>query len=389
MNIAIITSGRLPVPSVMGGAVESLIDAYVEKNETVGIHNFTVFSVKPPCKTDGLKPQKRFTQYEYIDIHGLLSHIRISLFQHLHKHQLYDCWMDYFLDRVIKRMKSKSFDVILIENRPLFAIRLKQVFETPLLLHMHNDMLSDPGNQKQRDARAALKEVICVSDFIKKKTDSIQDGMNTSVVLNGIDIKRFKEARRTERSVLNLNEEDFVVVFVGRLQKEKGIGVLLDAMTRIENERIKLLVIGSSFYNLQQSDNEYGPVLAEKATVLGDRVKFTGYVEHDMLPSYMKSADVAVLPSIWDEPFGLTIAEAMAAGLPVVSTRSGGIPEICEGAAVLLDRGENLADNLADTIQQLYFHPERLQALRKMACERVAQFGIESYATEMLERLND
>ena len=59
-------------------------------------------------------------------------------------------------------------------------------------------------------------------------------------------------------------------------------------------------------------------------------------------------ANIAVLPSMWDEPFGLTIAEALATGLPLITTRSGGIPEICEGVATILDR-EHIGGSLRIT----------------------------------------
>ena len=56
------------------------------------------------------------------------------------------------------------------------------------------------------------------------------------------------------------------------------------------------------------------------------------------MPSFLKIANIIVVPSMWEEPFGLTVLEAMAAGVPLIATRSGGIPEVCEGSAILLQK---------------------------------------------------
>ena len=82
---------------------------------------------------------------------------------------------------------------------------------------------------------------------------------------------------------------------------------------------------------------------------------------------------------MWDEPFGLTVVEAMAAGLPLITTRSGGIPEICEGVATIVER-ENIVDNLANAILDLYQHPEKREAMSKASLERSKLFDKETYA---------
>ena len=76
-------------------------------------------------------------------------------------------------------------------------------------------------------------------------------------------------------------------------------------------------------------------------------------INYKNVPDYLHLADIAVLPSMWEEPFGLTIVEALAAGLPLITTRSGGIPEICEGIATIVER-DNIVYNLASAILDLY-----------------------------------
>jgi glycosyltransferase involved in cell wall biosynthesis len=97
-------------------------------------------------------------------------------------------------------------------------------------------------------------------------------------------------------------------------------------------------------------------------------------------------ADIAVVPSMWEEPFGLTVVEAMAAGLPLITTRSGGIPEICEGVATIVER-DNIVDNLASAILDLYEHPEKRRAMSEAALKRSKLFSKERYAREFFEAL--
>ena len=113
---------------------------------------------------------------------------------------------------------------------------------------------------------------------------------------------------------------------------------------------------------------------------------FTNYIAHEKLHEHLQQADAAVLPSQWEEPFGLTCVEAMAAGLPLVTTRSGGIPEICEGVATLIDK-EHLANNLAAAILDLYQHPEKCKAMSLAGLERSKLFDKETYARNFFKAL--
>jgi glycosyltransferase involved in cell wall biosynthesis len=104
------------------------------------------------------------------------------------------------------------------------------------------------------------------------------------------------------------------------------------------------------------------------------------------MPSYLKMADIAVVPSMWEEPFGLTVVEAMAAGLPLITTRSGGIPEICEGVATIVDR-DNIVNNLTNAILELYNNPEKRVQMSTASIERSRLFDKETYAKNFFAAL--
>ena len=150
-----------------------------------------------------------------------------------------------------------------------------------------------------------------------------------------------------------------MIVYSGRINKDKGVSELIDAMILLKDmPNIKLMIIGGTFYGNEGNENDFVRSLKTKAETLQDKICFTGFVPYDTITDYMHLADMAALPSMWDEPFGLTIAEALAAGLPLVTTNSGGIPEICEGVATILDR-DNVVSHLASAIIDLYSNSEK------------------------------
>ena len=109
------------------------------------------------------------------------------------------------------------------------------------------------------------------------------------------------------------------VVFAGRLSVEKGLHYLIQAMAQV-TQPSRLLVAGTG-----DQERRLGRLCAELG--VESRVDFVGYLDRDALTDLYSRADVAVVPSVWPEPFGMSGPEAMAHGVPVVAARVGGIPE--------------------------------------------------------------
>ena len=148
-----------------------------------------------------------------------------------------------------------------------------------------------------------------------------------------------------------------------------------------EQPRIKLMIIGSTFFAKATNDDAFTIELKLKAEPLKDRIIFTGFIPYSNMPDYLRMADVAAIPSIWDDPFPTTVLEAQAMGLPIITTRRGGIPEeVTEKNAILLETDEHFIDNLAAAILDLYQHPEKRKQMSTASLERSKLFDKETYA---------
>jgi len=158
------------------------------------------------------------------------------------------------------------------------------------------------------------------------------------------------------------------VVFVGRLVREKGCDVLLRALRRCEERGVApdLDVVGTGPELTQLSDLARG-------LGLGPRVRFHGDRVGQALVEVVRGADVAVVPSIWDEPFGLVAVEAFSCGVPVIAADVGGLGELVRGVGLTFPRGD--AARLAAELERLLSDP----ALRRSMADHGRREAVEKY----------
>ena len=387
MKIAILTSGTMPVPAVRGGAVENLIDSYLEYNNQHRIHDITIYSIWHPDIKKHPALYSDVNHYQYIKMDTLWAKIKKAIYKRSHQDDYYQYTIEYFFEQAFCRLHHQDFDIIIVENRPGYVLKLKNRISTPCILHLHNDFLNTNTPQSTM-IFSEFNRILCVSDYILNRVQKINpQQLKTLTVNNSIDCKRFIKATPMQREEHGISNKDFVIVYSGRLNKEKGILPLIQAVIKLQAiPHLKLLIIGASSYGVDKHTTSFVRQLEKEAESIRNQVIFTGYINYMQVPSYLKMADVAVVPSMWEEPFGLTVVEAMAAGLPLITTRSGGIPEICEGVATIVER-ENIVDNLAAAILDLYQHPEKRQKMAAASLERSKLFDKETYAKNFFAAL--
>ena len=161
--------------------------------------------------------------------------------------------------------------------------------------------------------------VLALSDFIREDylQSSTLDPQRAYILHNCIDTARFcpGPASKTLRAQLGFTDEDFVVLYCGRLDPDKGIHKLMEAIAALHEPHIKLLIVGSPFFARTQQST-FQRKLEQQAKSLGNRVQFTGYIPNEDLPDYYRLADLCCVPTLVEEAAGLVAVEAMACGRP-------------------------------------------------------------------------
>ena len=383
MKIAVLTSGILPVPAVLGGAVENLIDYYLEYNNRRQLHDITVYSIAPPKGTPA--PDTPNIHYHYIDTTSWWGRLKRHLYVRTHKAGYYNAYIEYFLHEALKDIAKREYDLIILENRPGYALPVSAVSKARIIIHLHNDLL----NKDSKDAEAICKvchKVITVSDYIKGRVQTIGSDVPITTVHNGIDLARFYQAKPIDRKSLGFKEDDFIVVYSGRINPEKGVKELIQSFKRLkEYPDIKLLVIGGSFFGNEKGTDPFITSLQEESKEVA--ITFTGFIPYEKIPSYLAMADLAVIPSMWDDPFPTTVLEAMAAGLPIIATHSGGIQEEIDDKCAILINKDNAIESLYDSILFLYHnHADRVK-MKESSLERSNLFNKETYSKTFIENL--
>ena len=388
MKIAILTCGMLPIPAVQGGAVENKIDFILEYNDRTKLHDITVFSpwnqkaIRHPATSSDVN------HYIFIDVSSVKARIARRLYGYFHSGEYYNYFIEYYFEKAYAYIMLQNYDRIVLDNCPGYVIKLSQRGHKNLVLRLGNDLLNSTSKWHEQIFNNTRKIMTC-SNYIRERVATIRQDSKIQTLYNGIDVKGFtpKKEQQISRREIGLSEEDFVIVFSGRVNKDKGVSELIDAMLMLQNKpNIKLMIIGSTFFANAVNEDNFVRSLKERAKAIEDRIVFTGFIPYSQIPNYLQLADIAALPSMWEEPFGLTIIEAMAAGLPLITTRSGGIPEICEGIATILDRN-NVVSHLVTAIIDLQNNPEKRNQMSAAGIERAKQFDKESFAKNFFSAL--
>lgn len=379
MKIAILTSGILPVPAVLGGAVENLIDYYLDYNNQHHIHDITVYSIAPPKGTSN--SDTPHTHYHYIDTTSWCGRLKRHIYVRTHKSIYYNPYIEYFFYEALKDIAKKEYDIIILENRPGYAIPVSKVSKAKIIIHLHNDLLNKDSKNALEICKVCDK-VITVSDYIKKRVETIGSKISIVTVHNGIDLERFYHATPIQRKTLGFKNDDFIVVYSGRINPEKGVKELIQAFTQLKDyPNIKLLIIGGSFFGNTKGTDTFIASLQEESKEIADSIVFTDFIPYKQIPSYLAMCDVAVIPSMWEDPFPTTILEAMASSLPIIATNSGGISEACQDCAIILEKS-NIVNQLTKSLLHLYHNNEDRNRMQINSLKNSGSFKKELYSEQ-------
>lgn len=403
MRVAIITTGYLPVPATKGGAVESIIDDFIKQNEKEKKVEFEVFSIyekesyeigKRLNKTNivSIKVNSFIKGFDYI-IYFIAKNI---LKKENTMSYRYILQRIFFLNKVSKILKKDNFDKILLENNHTLYLALKWrknyiKYKDRYYLHVHNEVKPTYGCE---EIIRNTKKIICVSDYIRREyIEKLNiDKEKIGVLINCIDTEIFNgkisdEKKFSIKKKYKIDDNCKVILFTGRITREKGIKELLLALSKVKFKNYKLLVVGDFFFGTK-TKNKFNIELQNIIKDIKDKVIFTGYVTHNEIPQIYAIADIVVLPSICEDAAPLTIIESMASGLPIITTNSGGIPEYAQnGCAIILDKEKDLQSQLSKSIDYLLENEEERKKMRKISKENATKLNLNNFYKNLLIQL--
>ena len=356
-KVAMVGPELYPIPPIRGGAAELWIE---KTSRELKKYRPVIFSPADPELP--LKEQSAGVDYIRIPVRRFKRTV----------YGWFNAFPEDYEKQVAAFLKKIDPDIIHIHNRPLLVSYFRERFpRKKIILHMHNlynylGRLERPSGPFINEADLFLG---CSRFVVAAEKNRLAVGTPAQEVLyNGVDIDDFRplwvnpeETRRVrERQGLAGKK---VVLYTGKIRESKGVGVLARAMGEVfqqEPEAVWVLAGGTGFgYQRENKKTDFSERLRKELAPWQDRVRFLGFIRPQEMPDIYLLGDVFVAPSQLEEGLGLVFLEASAGGLPIISTRQGGIPEVVvhEKTGLLLARKEDVSE-LTEKILGLLREPE-------------------------------
>jgi spore coat protein SA len=393
-TVALIGPELYPIPPLRGGAAELFIDKVASR--------FTAWRPAVIGVSDPELPRH--------ETRGRVAYYRVPL--EGWPKWLYCRYRQYFplydrqVARIIHRLRP---DLVHVHNRPLLALSLQRRLHpsTLIILHMHN--LYESLGKRERPPLGSSIPVAgfaaCSNFVLARERSRLGSGAGLSrVIYNGVETDAFPSLWDQAPEVLEVRrqygiEAEPTILFAGKLRAAKGVHILLAAMDLVWQSvpRAVLVLVGGTEFGRGRTMRET-PFMSQLRRDLHrapGRVVLTGFIPPAAMPRTYLLGDVFVGPSQIEEGLGLVFLEAAAAGLPIIATRRGGIPEVVrDGVNGLLLEQKDDPVELAEKIIRLLGDPDLRKTLGQQGRDRVVNHfswdkiarDLEEFYDEVLEQ---
>mgnify|MGYP005841579295 CR=1 FL=1 len=337
-----------------------------------------------PAGPEATLPKKELYRYipEFID-----NFLSFALENDAH-YEVLDC--HYYLSGLIGLEIQKR------QHQPLIM-----TFHTLAL--MKNLVARDDLERDSRERIDAELRLVRQADVIAAPSNNDReyleylyeaDTSKIRIIHPGVDLSLFRPLPQLEaKAKVGAEDDARILLFVGRIEPLKGIDGLLYAMKILTSRNpdldVCLWIVGG---DVSQPVNQWSKELQKLEQLrqvlnLHSMVKFVGQRPQHELPYYYNAAEMVVMPSHY-ESFSMTAAEAMACGVPVITTNVAGVSMLMDDQREALITSANNPLLLADKIEQLLFQPEMRQALRGELRENVENLTWETTADAIIDIYN-
>ncbi|MFS0777202.1 glycosyltransferase family 4 protein [Neobacillus sp. 3P2-tot-E-2] len=371
LKIAIITPGVYPIPGNKSSSVElvvqntsNLLQKYVDVN---------IFG-------------KKTKNQSFIERQGNLTYYR------------YHFNTKTYIKKIVEQLQQDKPDIIQIENRPRFVKYIRQAIpNVKIILSLHSVTFISPPYMKDEMLPYYLDQanaIVVNSRFLRNHLIEKTNCNTNKIFVNylGVNTDQFKPKWQLDSTApLEIIKQELgvsnnkVLLYVGRLVEIKGVHYILEVMPELikADPTIRLIIAGSP-----REHKVYSEHLRNLAESVKDHVVFTSFIPNDKIHELFQVSDLLLVPSAQNEAFGLVNLEAMSTGIPVIATKSGGMPEIIDhGKTGLLIDPSNVSEELIKHIPDLLSNPGKLEQMGKESVLRVRNYFTWQHTVERLLKL--
>lgn len=394
-KIAIFNDFQLPVPAVRGGAVQQLTTSLLDCNETDYRYDFEVYTPYDEKAVEASKKYKHTVfhfskQAKYIRFYTNVCH-KLKLPADLSSMPL--------PPDVIGIFKKTQYDAIYVSGYIRGVLTIAKINDGRCPVYYHHHVITDIMKETSIRGKEIFESCRKIGFVSQYGCDNARTGIEKydekiTLFRNCIDVRKFqntdKEFCRTKiRSEFGIDNNDILIVFVGRFVSNKGVLQLLKAFNLCskENPNLKLMLIGGATYS-SNSKTEYIEQCMKEIGTNCDNVILTGYIPNAKLQDYLSASDIGCVPSVYEEACGLTALEMMASGLPIITTDAAGLGEyVVQGCKEISKwqkglKPDDIIPGLANAIRKLADNKCKREEYSKMAAESVWRYDVQSYLKE-------
>lgn len=273
---------------------------------------------------------------------------------------------DYYRGAFEKALRHMQPDVVVAFNDLVSPCHLRDATpQARVLVWLQNEQRTRLRNVSAT-ARATDAFLAC-SGYIKSWTNRTHRIDNTQIhtVPSGVDLQTFHPRAGYLKSPPSIR-----VLFVGRLDPNKGPDLAIDAVSRLRSEGlpVTISIAGAAWFYRRTNESEDPYLLALQLKMADAGAQALGHVPRSQIAEVFRAHDIVCVLSRSNEPFGLVVLEAMASGCAVIASNRGGLPEACGGAAELVDPDDDAA--VVGALRALVTNPAELQRAKQTGLQR-------------------
>ena len=248
--------------------------------------------------------------------------------------------------------EPRNADIIEVHGRPQIALQIAKARpESQVILYLHNDPRTMKGAREPSERITLAKHlsaIVSITDYVQ---NCFLDGLDEATAYRAIYFVNHLGVNRTLNKPMPKKKRVFMA---GRMVEEKGFleackGALPVLLSHPEWE---ICIAGGKHFT-SSTRSAYENELAELLAPLGNRATLLGHQPLSIVQQWQQTSEICIVPSRWQEPGGLTVLEALAAGTALITTKKGGIPEFANGRAKIVTSPDPLlfADAIACLIE--------------------------------------